>query len=183
MIDYIIKYQNNFVSSYLFLKSFPILMEKSIAVKPLLDSGLFSVVFDYDDWPGNHTNDEECIRYYKESFYQLYKHYETVYPEAEFAAEEKVEDNSKVFKIKFSINLLPQIDFYIRKDGERVNEDISLMSLCADSEEIDIFETAALQQVIEFKWDSYGRFHHFFGCMMHLFYTAVYIVYVNQGCM
>lgn len=179
MIAYIVKYQNNFVSSYLFLQNFPTLMEKSIPVKPLLEADIFSVTFDYDAWPGNHTNDEECVRYYKESFYQLHKHYATVFPEAEFAREDSVEDASKVFKIKFSINLLPQVDFHITADGEKKKEDINLMTLCAETEEIEIFQTDALCQLIEFKWVSYGRAHHFFGCMMHLFYTAVFIVYVN----
>ena len=32
MIDYIVKYQNNFVSSYLFQKILPILMEKDISI-------------------------------------------------------------------------------------------------------------------------------------------------------
>ena len=105
--------------------------------------------------------------------------YDQVFPEAEFAKEENIEDNSKVFKIKFSINLLPQIDFHITEDGELKNEDINFMSLCADSEEIEMFQAASLQQLIEFKWVSYGRFHHFFGCMMHLLYTAVFIVYVS----
>jgi len=154
-------------------------MEKSIPVKPLLEADIFSVTFDYDAWPGNHTNDEECVRYYKESFYQLHKHYATVFPEAEFAREDSVEDASKVFKIKFSINLLPQVDFHITADGEKKNEDINLMTLCAETEEIEIFQTDALCQLIEFKWVCYGRGHHFFGCMMHLFYTAVFIVYVN----
>ena len=105
--------------------------------------------------------------------------YDQVFPEAEFAKEDNIEDNSKVFKIKFSINLLPQVDFYITEDGELVNEDIRFMSLCADSEEIEMFQAASLQQLIEFKWVSYGRFHHFFGCMMHLLYTAVFLVYVS----
>lgn len=107
MIAYIVKYQNNFVSSYLFLYNFPILMEKAISVKPLLQSDVFAVTFDYDAWPGNHTNDEECIRYYKESFYQLHLNYSKVFPEEEFEKEDSVEDSSKVFKIKFCINLLP----------------------------------------------------------------------------
>lgn len=127
IISYIVKYQNNFVSSYLFLHNFPILMEKNIPVKPILDSEIFSVVFDYDNWPGNHTNGEECIRFYKNSFYQLHNNYKTVFPEVEFAEEEKVEDAQKVVKIKYSINLLPQIDFHITNDNEWKNEDINLM--------------------------------------------------------
>jgi len=179
IISYIVKYQNNFVSSYLFLHNFPILMGKSISVKPILESHLFLEKFDYDSWPGNHSNDEECIRYYKKSFYQLHNNYQTVFPEAEFQEEDKIEDSSKVVKIKYSINLLPQIDFNIRNDGEWKNEDINLMSLCADSDEIEIFQTDCLQQLIEFKWVSYGRFHHLLGCMMHLFYTAVFMMYVS----
>ena len=139
MISYIVKYQNNFVSSYLFLRNLPILMEKSISIKDLLDADIFSITFDFDEWPGNHTNDEELIRPYKESFYQLHHHYTTVFPEAEFSRDEVVEDSSKVFKIKFQINLLPQIGFHITKDGIWKNEDINLMSMCADSEEIAIF--------------------------------------------
>ena len=84
LISYIVKYQNNFVSSYLFLKNLPILMDKAISVKPLLDSDIFSSTFDFDGWPGNHSNDEECNRFYKESFYKLHLNYQTVFPEAEF---------------------------------------------------------------------------------------------------
>lgn len=159
------------------------MIQKSIAVKPIFQSQIFQVVFDFDSWPGNHTNDEECIRQYKKSFYQLHNNYETVFPEAEFAKEDKIEDKSKVFKIKYCINLLPQIDFYITDDGKWKNQDINLMSLCADSEEIEIFQAASLQQLIDFKWVSYGRYHHFFGCMMHILYTVVFAVYVSQGCM
>lgn len=183
MIQYIVKYQNNFVSSYLFLHNLPVLMEKSISIKPILNSDIFTMVFDLDKWPGNHTNDEECIRFYKQSFYKLHENYETVFPEAEFGLQEKVEDNSKVFKIKYSINLLPQVDFHITNDGEHINDHISFMSLCSDSEEIEIFQTDSLQQLIEFKWVSYGRFHHFFGCMMHLFYTGIFALYVNNACL
>jgi hypothetical protein len=32
MIDYIVRYQNNYVSSYLFLKNIPIIMEKGIPI-------------------------------------------------------------------------------------------------------------------------------------------------------
>jgi hypothetical protein len=53
------------------------------------------------------------------------------------------------------------------------------MSLCGETEELPIFETDAMQQVIQFKWDKYGRNHHLLGCVMHLFYTFILIVYVK----
>lgn len=55
------------------------------------------------------------------------------------------------------------------------------MQLCGETEELEIFETEALQQVIQFKWDTYGRNHHLLGCIMHLFYTFILILYVKQS--
>lgn len=51
MIQYIIKYQNNFISSYLFIKLLPKLIELKIEVGHLLESDIFNVKLDFDDWP------------------------------------------------------------------------------------------------------------------------------------
>lgn len=143
------------------------------------------MTFDFDEWPGNHSNEEECVRFYNESFFHLRHHYSTIYHEDSFSLKELYEENldsshAKVYKIKYSINLLPQAGFYINNDGEHFNEEVSLMALAADSEEIEIFQTASLINLINFKWLSYGKRHHMVGCMMHLFYTFVFIVYVFQ---
>jgi|TARA_B110000305_G_C19407318_1_gene623476 hypothetical protein len=87
MIEYVVKYQNNYVSSYLFLKILPSLMQKDIKIQAILESEIFTVIFDFDEWPGNHNNDEECVRFYNESFYHLRHHYKTIYPEDEFSLE------------------------------------------------------------------------------------------------
>jgi len=186
MIEYVVKYQNNYVSSYLFLKILPSLMAKDIKIQAILESEIFTVTFDFDEWPGNHSNDEECVRYFNESFYHLRHHYKTIYPEDEFSIEEMEKenvDNSKVYKIKYSINLLPQVGYFVDNDGEHCNEDVSIMSLAADSEEIEIFTTASLNNLIEFKWVSYGKRHHLLGCLMHFIYTFVFILYVSQACL
>ena len=87
------------------------------------------MVFDYDSWPGRHSNSEECIRYYKKSFYQLHNNYNIVFPEAEFAPddENEVDFLNKVFKVTYSINILPQVDFHIMDDGEEKNKDMNFM--------------------------------------------------------
>lgn len=54
MIEYMVKYQNNFVSSFIFLRNFHLLLEKEIPVRKLLDSHIFNYTFDFDEWPGNH---------------------------------------------------------------------------------------------------------------------------------
>jgi len=79
-----VKYQNNYVSSFLFLKNFPTFIEKGIEVKPLLDSQIFNYEFDYDDWPSTHNNQSEELRPFNENLFQLREHYKTVFPEKEF---------------------------------------------------------------------------------------------------
>lgn len=81
LISYIVKYQNNFVSSYMFLMNIPILMEKGISLHDLFDSKVFSVVFDFDMWPGNHNDDEECIRAYNGSFFDIRTSYHAIFPD------------------------------------------------------------------------------------------------------
>ena len=116
VIKYIVKYQNNFVSSYLFLNNLPVLMEKGIELNGLLGSNVFTMVFDFDQWPGNHFDDEECIRAYNGSFFDIRHSYDTIFPdivpmEQLKDEEDEDEDNKgpskmKVSKIKYSINLL-----------------------------------------------------------------------------
>ena len=71
LINYIVKFQNNYVSSYLFDTNLPVLMEKGVALHDLLGSKVFNVVFDFDTWPGNHNDDETVIRAYNGSFFEI----------------------------------------------------------------------------------------------------------------
>jgi len=188
IIEYIIKYQNNSSSSHLFTKNLPMIIEKGIEITALLNSNIFSYTFDYDEWPSTHTNADEYIRPYSESIFNIRQHYKSVFPEAELqdviGGENKAKniDSSKIYKIKYSINLLPQIGthiekfyFNLSKDGSEdqstdllKNEGVSFMGLIAHSDELDIFNTKSLIDLIEFKWNQYGMRHHFVGCMMHM---------------
>lgn len=64
-------------------------------------------------------------------------------------------DMTKVYKIKYCVNLLPTIGEYIRPADKELgiqkqlmNEDINLMGICNESEELEIYETQAIQQLI-----------------------------------
>jgi len=48
MIDFIVKYQNNYVSSFIFTKNFSMLMTRGVAVAKLFDSCVFTYNFDFD---------------------------------------------------------------------------------------------------------------------------------------
>jgi hypothetical protein len=77
-----------------------------------------------------------------------------VFPEGQFKPMEeadsgdKKEENKKVFKIKYSVNLLAQIGMHCiyPKDEAMliINADTSLMGIGSDAEELDIFYSPVL---------------------------------------
>lgn len=193
MIDYIIKNQNNFTASYLFSKNIPDLLEKGISLAPLFDSNIFTNTFDYDQWPGSHINNDTIIRPYNDSLFKIRYSYRQVFHEEEFqpiedqanddAASEKI-DSSKVYKIRYSVNLLPQVGFHIRQnmDGalENVNPDVGFMQLLNESPELEIFATETITQLLDFKWREYALTFHKIGCLMQIFYVIMMFVYINS---
>ena len=141
----------------MFNKNFPTLFEMGIDVKPLLDSKIFRYDFDYDEWPGNHNNEQTLLRPYNESLYAIRRHYSTVFPEKEFediinedGSQKDNVESDKIFKIKYTINLLPCIGSYIEEfqneNGEAAekivrNADVKFMEACASTEHLDMFES------------------------------------------
>jgi hypothetical protein len=92
--------------------------------------------------------------------------------------------SDKVFKIKYELNLLPCIGFhFIQENKELVptNEDVSLVGLFSETEELEIFSTEAIQSLISYKWDTFGRKHHFTGFIAQLIYTLVFALYVKEA--
>ena len=43
-----------------------------------------------------------------------------------------------------------------------------------------MFESEALQDLIKFKWDSYGQNFHLFGCLIHIIYIIILFVYTDM---
>jgi uncharacterized protein YqhQ len=75
------------------------------------------------------------------------------------------------------------------QDGEEVkfimNPGDSLMYLCGESDELEIFNSKNFQDLILFKWTTFARQLHLFGWSMHCFYVLfmsiyVYTVYINN---
>ena len=53
------------------------------------------------------------------------------------------------------------------------------MDLIAESDEIELFDSQQIIDVISFKWECYGRDHHIFGSLMHFLYVLLFVLYVN----
>ena len=122
------------------------------------------------------------------------RHYRTVFPEEEFAPLAESEDgkgkkdSSKIYKINYSINMMPMIGTFIDKQhnlytGETTKEvangDINVLGVCTESDELDMFSCQPVQELIEFKWNQYGWALHFFGFCVHISYIVILFIYTN----
>ena len=93
----------------------------------------------------------------------------------------------KMYKIRYSINLLPQCGAYIPaslfsigEDKVIINEDINLLEICSESDELEMFESKILQDFITFKYISSAFYFHLFGLVIHFVYLIVLFLYSSQ---
>ena len=84
MIDYIIKYQNNFVSSFLFKNNFTELLEKGLELSCLIEANVFRFQFDYDEWPSTHIDENTYYRPYNGSIFDIRSQYRQIFHEEKF---------------------------------------------------------------------------------------------------
>jgi len=60
------------------------------------------------------------------------------------------------------------------------SEDGTIMNAVANSDELRIFETDMIKEMIDYKWTSFARNIHYLGAFMHLLYIITLILYVNH---
>lgn len=76
-------------------------------------------------------------------------------------------EQEKVYKIQYSLNILPSIR----------TQQSTIMHQCGQTEELELFECDAMKDLIEFKWTSYARAIHYIGFSMHMMYFVVYSLF------
>lgn len=59
-------------------------------------------------------------------------------------------------------------------------EDGTIMDAIANSDELSIYETDLVKDLIDFKWLTYARRQHLFGGFVHLIYVLILIVYISH---
>ena len=59
-------------------------------------------------------------------------------------------------------------------------EEGQLIGAISESEELRIFETDLIREVIDFKWDAFAAKQHRFGACIHLCYLIILIMYIND---
>ena len=68
----------------------PVIIEKGINISAILESKVFTVPFDFDEWPQTHYNDEFVIKQYNGSYFQLRFAYNKVFREENFRSLEDI---------------------------------------------------------------------------------------------
>ena len=54
------------------------------------------------------------------------------------------------------------------------------MEICGETDELDIFDSSTVSELLEFKWTTYASKIHFVGLTSHILYVVVFSFYVNE---
>ena len=129
------------------------------------------------------------IRPYNQSIFSIRQHYLTTFPEDSFARpteqEEKETDTSKIYKLRYTINLLPYVCSHLEikpdKDGylaeQWVHNKYDVLDILTRCNEWPVFRTKAVKDLIKFKWDAFGFNFHLIGYMNHMVFLTLLIIY------
>ena len=74
-----------------------------------------------------------------------------------------------MFTIKYSLNILASLA-----------NNMDLMDACGNTEELEIFATRTLQDLINFKWDTYASTIHFVMFFFHCIYMIIFSIFVFE---
>lgn len=186
MINYIVTYQNDFVYNNLFIHLFVELMNKGVEVTPLLESNIFNYSFDYDEWPSIHHNTEQMLVPYNQSQFHLMFKYPQLFRKLwledqdeeiqkmkggeQGQGQKKTGEIKRKYKVIYHINILPSV----KQDQGSLIDEIAI------SDELDIFKTDCIQDLLLFKWNAFARSVHIYGFYFHFGYVFMLAMYINN---
>ena len=136
-----------------------------------MSSDIFLHQFDFELWPSTHLFGKSESRIYNHSFFELRDKYLNIFKGnfGENKEKENNQDQNRVYKIKYTLNLLPSIDL----------QDASLMEALSETEELEIFNCKVVKELIDFKWTTYAGKYHFIGASIHLGFVLCFNYYVS----
>ena len=130
-------------------------------------------------------------RSYNGSIFDIRYHFKKIFPECKYkyadhghgGKRKKSVDFSTVFKINYSINLLPSFGEYVKQDlqghNHIVNSEYKFTKVCEASDDIDMLDLAPMTELIDYKWKSYGFKWHIIGSIFHSTYLILLYIYIQ----
>ena len=77
MIDYMVKFQNEFVYAHLFRKNLLKLITTGVTMHKLLNSSILSHIITYTEWPDVHTDTRRIMAPYNGDLFRIRQSYGT----------------------------------------------------------------------------------------------------------
>ena len=154
------------------------LLEKEIKLKDVLNSNIIchDLEFEENEWPYIHTNDSKIVKPYNNCIFKIRGEYLNIFHELREEDAELVKKKNdffnKVIKIKYSVNSLPMMN----------NKDIyesNLMESMGSTTQTEIFQTKAVKEFINYKWNHYGKKVHYISATFHFLYVVSFLLYLN----
>lgn len=176
MIHYIVRHQNRYEFNYLFRRNMRKLLMNDVACSSLLQSQIFNCHLDFDQWPVKATDPDKIIRPFNGNHLQLRSAHERVFgaPETRSCcgsnnkAESKTpakNKKSQEHQVCYRLNMLP----YVKGD---------IIEVLCDSN-LEVFECEAVQDLIQYKWETFAQRSLAKGFVVHLLYIIVLLYYVD----
>ena len=122
---------------------------------------------------------------YNGSIFELREKYHEIFNDDKFKPiDQEICESSRIYKISYSLNLLPLLCEHIamNEDGstELVSPQHEFLTACGQSDELQLFETTSMRELIQFKWDSFSKKFQLFGFMMHLFFLVTQDFFISE---
>jgi hypothetical protein len=80
-------------------------------------------------------------------------------------------EDAKVYKIKYSLNILPSMNDACEDD---------LMEAIIRSDEMIIFESEGVIDMVDYKWTAFAFKRHMIGAFFHAIYLGCLLAYINH---
>lgn len=180
IIEYCVLFQNSYCFTFLFEDFVIELIGKGIRMTPLFESSIFNHVFEFENWPAIHENNQDICVPYNGSKFHLKNRYNQVFGflgkvDAQGMLDEDSGKDKKYYKIKYSLNLLPTTT-YVDDKCENIDE---LLENLGESDELDMFDCKIVKDYYNFMWNSWGKYVHYLGAVIHSVYFLMFVIYVN----
>ena len=106
IINYLCKYQNNYITHFLFQNTLSEIIVQGIKISNLLDSKILRYTIEFEEWPALHMNEQRVTRPYNDSIYDLRLKYDEIFPEPELKDMDQLENNTQSFDLKTRLKIL-----------------------------------------------------------------------------
>jgi len=169
-------FQNSYVFSHLFEHNLVDLINKGVTCTELFNSDIFTYNYDYDEWPATSANTQKMSMPYNKSIFKMRYEYPNVFKNLHKEERKKKlskvgnKMEEKVYKICYHANLITSM----------AEDEGTIMEAIAGSEELDIYKTRLVMDIIDYKWDTFGFATHRIGALMHFTYIIVLQTYISK---